>query len=91
MDYEKLLDLEINSDSFDDKVTLRYIFKEILLTAWEEKDKYNGIADSRWEYDVYIALIKNGYVKSIFDEEYANKLIKDLIRYCFKKKDKLIN
>lgn len=89
--YEDILDIAV--DNYPG--TIRDYLEELLLTLWSEKEGFSGkrpFGNSGWEYDLYIALVREGIVKGSFDEEgdlmtcyqnYADELISDLISYIF--------
>lgn len=71
---------------------------ELLYALWEENEGFSGkrpLGNSDWQWQVYVALVKSGFVSGTFDEdgyledfpydeeEKANKLILQAIRFAY--------
>lgn len=90
--YEDILKIKFDSDAGNNITILDY-FKELLITLWTEKEGFSGkrpFGNSGWEYDLYKPLIQHGYINGNLDEhgyienvdeESANKLVLELIKY----------
>ena len=89
----------LNEKMLDDfeGYTIKDYFKKLLLTLWEECEGFSGkrpFGNSGWEYAIIIPLAKTGYINAKFDEYgdlvnfdslYADKLVTEMIKYCFEK------
>lgn len=65
------LELRIDSDAGDD-ITVRDYLHTLLLTVWEEGESFSGkrpFGNSGWEYDLFIPLIKAGFISGELDED----------------------
>lgn len=84
------LDVRFNSD-VGDNVTVRDFLRELLDTLWMEAEGFSGkrpFGNSGWQFDIYAALIRAGYIDGTLDvdgcvedidtataEKYVQKLI----------------
>lgn len=88
------LEVRFDSDAGDNLTVLDYL-RALLVTLWEEGEGFSGkrpFGNSGWEYDLYVPLIKagfiigeldgDGYVKSV-DEKIAHVYVSDLIYAAF--------
>lgn len=78
-------------------LTIAEYLKTLLETLWKEQEGFSGkrpFGNSGWEYDLYMPLIKYGYVDGKidgdgyiedFDNAQANQLIMDCIKRVFMK------
>lgn len=65
------LDLRFDSDAGKD-LTIRDYLRELLTAVWEEGEGFSGkrpFGNSGWEYDVYVPLIKAGFIGGKLDED----------------------
>jgi hypothetical protein len=56
---------------FDNEITIKGYFKELLCTLWKEQDGFSGkrpFGNSGWDYDIYAALILAGAIEGELDE-----------------------
>lgn len=79
----------------DEHGTVRDYLHNLLLTLWREEESFSGkrpFGDSGWQHDVYVPLIKHGFIPGTLDEydcieEYdhdmAMAFVMDLISECF--------
>lgn len=54
------------------EITIKEYLILLLRTLWREGEGFSGkrpFGNSGWDYDLYIALIKAGYVEGTFDED----------------------
>jgi hypothetical protein len=89
--YEKALNIRIDSDA-GDNITIRDYFFELLKTLWEKEDYFSGFGNSDWQYEIYEALIKHGFVDGELDEDgyvkkfnrfEVDKFIEEMIKVAF--------
>jgi len=83
------------NNASDDQITIRDYFGILLLTLWNEGDGFSGkrpFGESCWEYEVYKALVTNGFVEGVvdeygclgkFDRDTANKIVPAMVRNIF--------
>jgi hypothetical protein len=89
------LELRFDSDA-GDGLTIRDYLHKLLLTLWEEGEGFSGkrpFGNSGWDFDLYIPLIKNGfiagrlaadgYIEKIESEEDAIEYVSSLIAAVF--------
>jgi hypothetical protein len=93
---DDILNLYVETIDFNEKLTLREYFANLLSTLWVEGESFSGkrpFGNSGWQYDIYQVLIGCGYIEGTLDEsgyvddvdcEKADKLIIKLIKHCFK-------
>ena len=74
-----------------EEITLREYFKKLLKCLWIEGEGFSGkrpFGDSGWDWDIYSALVKGGFINGSldsdghiieFDEHAADKLVFELI------------
>lgn len=79
------LDLKFYSSDLGKDVTIRDYLHELLLTLWNKGESFSGkrpFGNSGWETDLFIPLIKAGYVKGTLDEDgYLEGVEKDAPKY----------
>ena len=77
-------------------ITIRdYLFK-LLMMVWDEDEEFDGkrpFGNSNWDYELYLPLIKNGFIDGkldedgfikYFDNKEAHEYVSGLIRYmCY--------
>ena len=96
---KSILDIKLDVDLLQETQfpveTIRDYFKRLLLTMWDEKERFSGkrpFGNSDWEYDLYLPLIREGIVEGEldeyndiieFDQEQADQLIKAAIYSLF--------
>lgn len=77
-DIEKVLNLNISEDEAD---TILDYLHHLLQTLMDKKEGFSGkhpFGDSGWEYDLYIPMVKAGFVSGKIDEDgYVNSIDKD--------------
>ena len=59
-----LLHMQFHSDELDRTVTLKQYFILLAQTVWKEGEEFSGKrpwGNSSWQYEVYAAMIKNGF------------------------------
>jgi hypothetical protein len=78
-----------------DKITISVFLWKLLHTLWYEKEGFSGkrpFGNSNWDADIYIALIKGGFVCGDIDEDgflndvdqkEADELVNELIGFVF--------
>lgn len=88
------LDLIFDSDA-GDSLTFREYFRVLLSTLWNEGEGFSGkrpFGNSGWEHDLYVPLIKHGFISGSLDEdgfvdEYnrdeANNFVQEMILAAF--------
>lgn len=68
---QQVLDLKLpDNDSGAD--TVRGYLVALLRTLWQEQDGFSGnrpFGNSDWASDLYVPLIKAGYVRGVLDED----------------------
>ena len=72
VDTKKILKLKIYHDDFPVGMTIRSYLMTLLTTVWDEQEMFSGkrpFGNSGWCYDLYIPLIKAGYVEGKIDED----------------------
>ena len=91
---KKALEVRFDSDAGDNITVRDYLF-ELLDTLWFEEEGFNGkrpYVNSGWQYDVYHALAKAGFIASttnrwgdtvIADEGTAGDYVRELIKLAF--------
>lgn len=65
------LDVRFSSDAGDD-LSIRQYFEQLLITLWEEGERFSGkrpFGNSGWEYDLYQPLILGGFIKGTLDTD----------------------
>lgn len=70
MAYEKALNAEVRH--FGHAVPLRQFFRELLLELWSDPERFSGkrpFGDSGWDFLVYEALIREGFISGTLDED----------------------
>lgn len=77
-DRPDILDYKFESMDFSRKVTIRQYFKVLLTALWREGEGFSGkhpFGNSGWQAEIYIALIKGGYIEGTLDSDgYIEKL-----------------
>jgi len=66
------LDIEIYSNDLNQQITLREYFKKLLIQLWIDEEGFSGkrpFGNSGWQYDVYTALIKHGFIDGKLDTD----------------------
>lgn len=75
---QDVLNYEFESMDLNTKVTIREYFIALLETMWREGEGFSGkrpFGNSGWQYEIYAALIKGGYIKGTLDADgYVEKL-----------------
>jgi len=96
IDYEKVLDLEVEPHG-SPKTTIRKYLHKLLSMVWEHRECFDGkrpFGMSDWEYDLYMPLVKAGYVRGSkkkgddvvnVDTREGKKFVSDIIDYLFQK------
>lgn len=74
MENKTLLDaLEIRFDSDAGKnITIRHYLFSLISVLWKEQECFSGkrpFGNSGWDYDLYVPLIKNGFLAGEIDED----------------------
>lgn len=67
---QQVLNLEIG-DNDSGATTVRGYLIELLATVWDEGEGFSGkrpFGNSSWEHDLYVPLVKAGYVTGEVDE-----------------------
>jgi hypothetical protein len=67
-----VLDLEFDSGDLGKRITVRQFFATLLRTLWIEGEGFSGkrpFRNSGWEFDLYAALIKAGFIDGTLDED----------------------
>lgn len=65
------LELRFDSDA-GKNITIRDYLYTLLYKVWDEQEGFNGkrpFGNSSWSYDMYVPLIKAGYIKGTLDED----------------------
>lgn len=73
------LEVRFDSDAGDD-LTVRQYLCRLLSTLWAEQDSFSGkhpFGNSFWEYDLYLPLVKAGFIDGTIDE-YGSVDVKDI-------------
>lgn len=91
MTIDEIANLSMECDDFEQDYTIREYLKDLLLTLWQQKERFNSkrpFGNSGWEYDLYKPLIKagliegkldnNGYVEDVNEAE-ADAIIDEVI------------
>lgn len=71
---QPVLDLELHPDNDSGQPTIRGYLLALLRGVWSEGEGFSGkrpFGNSSWEYDLYDAIVRAGYVKGTFDS-YGN-------------------
>lgn len=88
------LEFRFDSDA-GENITIRDYLFGLLTTLWNEGDAFSGkrpFGNSGWEYDLYYALIKGGFVPGdldefgfpeCFDEDACSSYVRNLISAAF--------
>lgn len=92
--------LNKKSEHLLDGLTGREYLEELLMTLWEEKERFSGkrpFGNSAWDYDVAASLIEtfpdlgqldaDGDVNEV-DDDLVNLYVKEIIEYVFRGKNK---
>lgn len=64
------LEVRFDSDAGDD-LTVREYLRTLLMAVWEEGEGFDGkrpFGNSGWEYNIYIPLVKAGFIPGTVDE-----------------------
>lgn len=72
MEEKNVLDLKFETSDFDEPITIREYFKQLLKSLWVEGDGFSGkrpFGNSGWQFDVYKALIQNGFIDGKLDPD----------------------
>ncbi len=98
--YEAALNLIFDSNA-GDSLSIRDYLYTLLVTLWNENEAFSGkqpFGDSGWEYDLYLPLIKAGYIHGVIDEygcielvdsENGHNFVSNLIRYMIYMSNKM--
>lgn len=88
------LEVRFDSDAGDNLTVRDYLYK-LLETLWNEGEEFSGkrpFGNSGWEFDLYVPLIKAGFIKGKLDEDgyieefdnkQAAKFVFELIKAAF--------
>jgi hypothetical protein len=91
--FDSILNTEFECTDLNESITIRSYLKELLKTLWREGEGFSGkrpFGNSGWQYEIYAALIKNGFIDGALDmdgyveginEKEADELIQNLIDY----------
>ena len=72
MKTEDILNLKLNNSDFDEGLTIKGYFRDLLITLWKQGEGFSGkrpFGNSGWEYDVYKPLIAAGVIEGSLDED----------------------
>ncbi len=88
----KIANLIFHSSDLDKNLTIKEYLKELLETVWIENESFSGkrpFGNSAWQYDLYVPLVKEGFVEGSVDddgyfdscdEKAADKIILEVIK-----------
>ena len=94
LDHTAALELRFDSDA-GENLTIRDYLHALLWTLWLQGEGFSGkrpFGNSGWESDIYLPLIKAGYLKGKtdsdgygydVDEHEASHMVKQLIYFAF--------
>lgn len=89
------LDFVFDGGDLQETMTIREYLRNILDTLWAEEESFNSkrpFGNSGWQWDVYQALIRGGFIDgkldsdgyiAKFDEKKANQFVRELITKQF--------
>lgn len=94
MNYKEILDYPMQQNDADAKTVGDYLIR-LLSAVWNKNESFSGkrpFGNSGWQNELYLPLVKGGFVKgSLFDEylddydqEAADDLVNDLINFLYK-------
>ncbi len=72
IDLNKVKNTKFYCCDLDQELTIKDYLKCLLVTVWQEGESFSGkrpFGNSGWEYDLYIPLIKGGYIEGELDED----------------------
>jgi len=72
MTNKQILQLKFKSGDLNKELTIKDYLKELLTELWKEGEGFSGkrpFGNSGWEYDIYVALVKNKVIKGEFDDD----------------------
>lgn len=73
----KILELKFNSEIFEEEITIREFFHQVLKYLWDDENDSGKrmFGYSSWRHEIYQALIANKLISGELDEDgYINKL-----------------
>jgi len=77
---EKIHVLDVPMEGQFEGETIRDYLRELFLTLWDEGEGFSGkrpFGNSGWEYDLYIPLVRHGFIKGTIDKEYDDVSVGD--------------
>lgn len=78
MDYQKALDADVFP--LGDPIPLRQMLRQLLIELWSDPERFDGkrpFGDSGWDYFIYEALVRDGFIEGTLDEDGRIYQLKD--------------